>query len=121
MEVLPVQEVPSVQEAPTAMVVVRLEKAAVVVDRIRTQEVAMPCGKVSAPNTKDLEYMFDLLKRRLALALAHPQKLMDPDTTEKAPTNPWIKYFKLDHRKMHVTTRGLPSGMFPFRDEGATL
>lgn len=41
-------------------------------------------------------FMFDLLKRRLALALAHPQRLLDPSTTEKAPTNGWIKYFKLD-------------------------
>jgi hypothetical protein len=41
-------------------------------------------------------HMFDLLKRRVALALAHPARLIDPTTTDKAPTNPWIKYFKLD-------------------------
>lgn len=41
-------------------------------------------------------YLFDLLKRRMALALAHPKRLLDPKTTEKAPTNAWIKFFKLD-------------------------
>lgn len=41
-------------------------------------------------------HCFDLIKRRMALALAHPKRLLDPKTTEKAPTNAWIKYFKLD-------------------------
>ncbi|RMG06845.1 MAG: hypothetical protein D6731_24925 [Planctomycetota bacterium] len=41
-------------------------------------------------------FLFDLLKRRLALALCHPQRLIDPSTTEQAPSNPWIKKFKLD-------------------------
>jgi hypothetical protein len=41
-------------------------------------------------------YLFRLLKRRLALALAHPQRLVDPATTDQAPSNPWIKQFRLD-------------------------
>lgn len=87
-------------------------------------------------------FMFDLLKRRLALALAHPQRLIDPTTTEKAPTNPWIKYFKLDVQQgallqrwdeviKHLNAPSLPrelwdlvNGMFPtawdFKDMPAT-
>jgi hypothetical protein len=41
-------------------------------------------------------YLFRLLKRRLALSLAHPQRLIDSQTTDQAPTNPWIKQFRLD-------------------------
>lgn len=41
-------------------------------------------------------YLFRLLKRRLALALAHPGRLVDPSTTDQAPSNPWIKKFQLD-------------------------
>ncbi|HBP17450.1 MAG TPA: hypothetical protein DEA08_06625 [Planctomycetes bacterium] len=87
-------------------------------------------------------HMFDLLKRRLALALAHPQRLIDPSTTDKAPTNPWIKYFKLDVQQgallqrwdevvNHLNAPELPrelwdlvNGMFPtawdFKDMPAT-
>ena len=70
--------------------------------RFEPQHLALDIDIVDRGGRQDLGgdnltlHMFDLLKRRLALALAHPQKLMDPDTTEKAPTNPWIKYFKLD-------------------------
>lgn len=87
-------------------------------------------------------YLFKLLKRRLALALAHPQRLLDPNTTEKAPTNAWIKYYKLDVQQgallqrwddvvKHLDDPELPrdlwdvvNGMFPtawdFKDMSAT-
>lgn len=87
-------------------------------------------------------HMFDLLKRRVALALAHPKKLVEPGTTEKAPTNPWIKYFKLDVQQgallqrwddvvAHLNASELPrdlwelvNGVFPtawdFKDMPAT-
>jgi hypothetical protein len=87
-------------------------------------------------------FMFDLLKRRVALALAHPERLLDPETTEKAPSNPWIKYFKLDVQQgallqrwnevvEHLNAPSLPrelwdvvNGMFPtawdFKDMPAT-
>ncbi|MBX3470188.1 MAG: hypothetical protein KF878_25220 [Planctomycetes bacterium] len=87
-------------------------------------------------------HVFDLLKRRLALALAHPKRLLDPKTTEKAPTNPWIKYFKLDVQQGALLQRwddvvakldeptlprdlwDLVNGMFPtgweFKDMAAT-
>jgi hypothetical protein len=41
-------------------------------------------------------YLFGLLKRRLALSLCHPERLLDPATTAKAPTNDWIRHFRLD-------------------------
>ncbi len=87
-------------------------------------------------------FLFKLLKRRLALALAHPQRLLEPETTEKAPTNAWIKYFKLDVQQgallqrwddvvKHINDSELPrdlwdvvNGMFPtawdFKDMPAT-
>ena len=87
-------------------------------------------------------HMFDLLKRRMALALAHPNRLLDPDSTEKAPTNAWIKYFKLDAQQgallqrwndvvAHLDAPEMPrelwdlvNGMFPtaweFKDMPAT-
>lgn len=87
-------------------------------------------------------HLFDLLKRRLALALAHPQRLLDPSTTEQAPTNPWIKHFKLDVQQgallqrwdevvEHINAPELPrdlwelvNGVFPtawdFKDMPAT-
>ncbi|MGE0712277.1 MAG: hypothetical protein AB7N76_32595 [Planctomycetota bacterium] len=87
-------------------------------------------------------HMFDLLKRRMALALTHPQRLIDPTTTEKAPTNPWIKYYKLDVQQGALLQRwdevvanldaptlprdlwDLVNGMFPtgweFKDMAAT-
>ena len=87
-------------------------------------------------------HMFDLLKRRLALALAHPKRLLDAATTEKAPTNAWIKYFKLDVQQGALLQRwdevvknlnahemprdlwALVNGMFPtawdFKDMPAT-
>lgn len=87
-------------------------------------------------------FLFKLLKRRLALALAHPQRLIDPGSTEKAPTNAWIKYFKLDVQQgallqrwddvvKHLNDEELPrevwdvvNGMFPtawdFKDMPAT-
>ena len=76
-------------------------------------------------------HLFDLLKRRMALALTHPQRLVDPDTTEKAPSNPWVKHFKLDVQQgallqrwdevvEHIDAPSLPrelwevvNGMFP--------
>lgn len=87
-------------------------------------------------------HVFDLLKRRLALALAHPKRLVDPKTTEKAPTNAWIKFFKLDVQQGALLQRwddvvaqldapqlprdlwDLVNGMFPtgweFKDMAAT-
>lgn len=116
--------------------------------RFEPQHLALDIDIVDRGGRQDLGgdnltlHMFDLLKRRLALALAHPQKLMDPDTTEKAPTNPWIKYFKLDAAQgallqrwdevlEHLNAPKLPhdlwmlvNGMFPtasdFKDMPAT-
>lgn len=87
-------------------------------------------------------HLFRLLKRRVALALAHPQRLLDPETTEKAPSNAWIKFFKLDVQQgallqkwdevvKHINEPELPreiwevvNGMFPtawdFKDMPAT-
>jgi len=63
----------------------------------RPQHLALDIDIVDRGGRQDLGgdnltlHLFDLLKRRLALALAHPQRLLDPETTEKPPTN-WVLY-----------------------------
>lgn len=47
-------------------------------------------------------YVFDLLKRRLALALAAPNRLMDPNDKNPPPSNPWIKTYRLDPQQAAI-------------------
>ncbi|HZU95192.1 MAG TPA: hypothetical protein VFF73_00685 [Planctomycetota bacterium] len=47
-------------------------------------------------------YLFDILKRRMALALAAPNRLIDPNDKNPPPSNPWIKHFKLDPQQAAI-------------------
>lgn len=50
-------------------------------------------------------YLFRLLKRRLALALAHPQKFLDPSFSETPTGNPWIDHFAFEPQQSILVTK----------------
>lgn len=76
--------------------------------KFEAQHLAVEMDVVDRGGRQDLGgdnltlYVFDLLKRRLALALAAPNRLLNPEDKNPPPSNPWIKHYRLDPQQAAI-------------------